>query len=117
MIPLPATAIATRRMQPGLGLLLAALGALLVAGMIGIVGAATREAKLPPGEPVSASNRRYGYIAMSVTFAALVAGVMLGNMWWKAEAADYSENIYKPLDMTAALEQGNVLDLKLHDPG
>ncbi len=116
-IPLPATATATRKMQPGLGLLLAALGVLLVVGMIGIVGAAAREAKLPPGEPLPTGGRRRGYIAMSATCAVLVAAVFLGNMWWKAEAADYSENIYKPLDMTAALEQGNVLDLKLHDPG
>ena len=43
----------------------AALGVLLVVGMIGIVGAATREAKLPPGAPVPTGGRRRGYIAMS----------------------------------------------------
>lgn len=116
-IPLPAAAIATRKMQPGLGALLAVLGIFLVLGMVGIVGAAAREAKLAPGEAVPASNRSRGYIAMGVTFAVLVAGVILGNAWWKADAADYSGYIYKPLEMTPTLEQGNVLDLKLHDPG
>jgi hypothetical protein len=52
-----------------------------------------------------------------VTFAVLVAGVLLGNAWWKSEAANYSGYIYKPLEMNAAVGQGNVLDLKLRDPG
>ena len=48
-IPFPATAMSTRKMQTGMGAMLAALGMLLVVGMIGIVGAATREARLRPG--------------------------------------------------------------------
>ena len=52
-IPFPATAMSTRKMQTGMGAGLAVLGVLLVVGMIGIVGAATREARLRPGESVS----------------------------------------------------------------
>src|SRR6202012_2965284 len=40
-IPVPATAMTTRKMQPGMGIMLAALGLLLVVGMVGIVGAAS----------------------------------------------------------------------------
>jgi hypothetical protein len=116
-IPLPATAMATRKMEPALGALLAVLGVLLVTGMVGIIGAATREAKLASGYEVPAANRRRGYVAMSVAFLLLFAVVLLGNRWWKADAATYSKNIYKPLEMRAALEQGNLLDLKLADPG
>lgn len=64
-IPLPATAMATRKMEPALGALLAVLGVLLVIGMVGIIGAATREAKLasgsavPSGEPAT-RIRGYG---------------------------------------------------------
>jgi hypothetical protein len=116
-IPFPATALSTRRMQPGLGVLLSILGVLLVLGMIGIVGAAARESKLPPGEPVTATGRKRAYIAMSVAFAILVAGIVIGNVWWKSEAASYSEYIYKPLQMNATVQTGNVLDLKLRDPG
>ena len=54
---------------------------------------------------------------MSVTFAVLVAAVVLGNAWWKSEAANYSDYIYKPLLMQPTLRAGNVLDLQLRDPG
>lgn len=116
-IPFPATALSTKKMQTGMGTMLGTLGALLVVGMIGIVGAATREARLRPGESVSGAGRRRGYIAMSVTFAVLVAAIVLGNAWWKSEADSYSEYIYKPLTMQPTLRAGNVLDLQLRDPG
>lgn len=116
-IPFPATAMSTRKMQTGMGAMLAALGLLLVVGMIGIVGAATREARLQPGESASPAIRRRAYIAMSVTFIVLVAAIILGNTWWKSEAASYSEYIYKPLNMQPTLRAENVLDLQLHDPG
>jgi hypothetical protein len=116
-IPVPATAIATRKMTAGLGAMLAGLGILLLVGMVGIVGAAAREARLPPGESVPQANRRSAYIAMTVTFAVLVAAAVLGNIWWKSEAKGYSEYIYKPLQMNAGLVNANVLDLKLRDPG
>jgi hypothetical protein len=54
---------------------------------------------------------------MAITAAVLVSGLFLGNVWWKSEAASYSGHVYKPLQMTAALDGGNLLDLKLRDPG
>jgi hypothetical protein len=116
-IPFPATAMSTRTMQTGMGAMLALLGLLLVVGMIGIVGAATREARLQPGECPSPAVRRRARIAMSVTFGVLVAAVILGNTWWKSEAASYSEYIYKPLTMKPSLGANNVLGIQLHDPG
>ncbi len=116
-IPFPATAVRIRTMQRGMGAFLSVLGVLLVLGMICIVGAATREAKLPPGQSVSPDGRRRAFIAMSVAFAILVAGIILGNVWWKSEAANYSGYVYKPLQMNASVQSGNVLDLRLTDPG
>jgi hypothetical protein len=116
-IPFPATAISTATMQTGMGAMLAFLGALLVLGMVGIVGAATREARLAPGQTVAPASRKRSYIAMSVTFALLVGVAVLGNAWWKSEAADYSAYTYKPLLMQPSLQPGNTLDLKLRDPG
>lgn len=116
-IPLPAVATATRRMQRGLGVLLSVLGIVLVLGMIGIVGAAAREAKLPPGDPVIEANYRFGRIAMVAAGVFLAASVYLGNVWWNAEAKAYSGYVYKPLRMQASLERGDRLTLKLIDPG
>ncbi len=116
-IPLPAAALATRKMKPALGALLALLGAFLVLGMAGIIGAATREAKLRPGSAIPAANRRRGFVAMAVTVTILLAVILLGDWWWKADAASYSENIYKPLQMHPTLESDNRLRLKLADPG
>jgi hypothetical protein len=116
-IPFPATAISTATMQPGMGAMLAVLGALLVLGMVGIVGAATREARLAPGQAVPPAGRKRGYLAMSFTFALLVGVAVLGNAWWKSEAADYSAYTYKPLQVQPTLQSGNTLDLKLRDPG
>ena len=116
-VPLPATAMGTRTMLPALGFLLAGLGCLLVLGMVGIVGAATAEARVPAGVTVPPANRRRAYVAMAVTLAILMFVVLLGNHWWKAEAASYAGNIYKPLQMTPTLAQGDLLDLKLRDPG
>lgn len=116
-IPLPATANLTRRMQPGLGTMLAVLGLLLVVGLTGIVGAAAREAHLPPGEQPRPVRSRRVMTAMMVTFAVLAAAAWFGGKWWSTEAADYASYVYKPLTMTPALRPGNVLDLSLKDPG
>ncbi len=88
-IPFPAAPASIRKMQTGLGLLLSLLGVLLVVGMIGIVGAAARESRLAPGEAITATGRKRSYIVMSVTFAVLIAGIALGNVWWKSEASSY----------------------------
>jgi hypothetical protein len=116
-VPVPATAMSTRRMTPGIGVVLAILGLILFAGLVGIVGAATREAQLIPGEVAPPARRRRAYVAMAVTFVVLAAAVFLGNKWWGAEATNYAGYIYKPLQMQAQLQPGNILDLKLTDPG
>ena len=116
-IPVAATAMGTRQMRTGLGTLLAGLGILLVLGMVGIVGAAAREAQTSPGESVSPANRKRAYIAMAIAFSVLVLCVLLGRNWWNTEAADYASNVYKPLEMHATLAAGNVLDLQMIDPG
>ena len=41
----------------------------------------------------------------------------LGNSWWSAEAGDYSRILYKPLQLKAAVQNGNRLVLRLDDPG
>jgi hypothetical protein len=40
-----------------------------------------------------------------------------GDAWWNSEAATYANKVYKPLQMSAALDGAGVLTLNLADPG
>jgi hypothetical protein len=123
-IPVPATASSTRGMPTGLGVVLSGLGVLLVAGVVGIVGAAAGQAQLAPGADLS-TKRRGSLIAMGVALALMAAAVILGKLWWNGEANDYAQYVYKPLTMDATVSQGDdagngkgsTLTLKIHDPG
>ena len=116
-IPVPATASSTKGMQAGLGILLGCLGLLLIAGIIGIVGAAARDAQLPPGATPSAAGRKRALIAMGIALVAMIGAVWGGEVWWKGEAADYAHYVYKPLTMQATVTPDQTLHLKIEDPG
>jgi len=116
-IPVPATASSTLGMTAGLGIVLGALGLLLVTGAIGIVGAAARDAQLAPGAPAPPSGRRRAAIAMSIALALTIIAVVGSAFWWNNEAADYGHYVYKPLTMQATVMAGQKLDLMISDPG
>ena len=115
-IPVAATPTATLKMRPMLGGGLLLLGAFLIFGMVGIVGASVRDAQLAPGAPVPDTLRKSARWAMAVALVVLLLAAWLGDKWWNAEAATYAGNVYKPLAMQAALNPGEVLDLWLANP-
>ena len=120
-IPVPATSSSTRGMQTSLGVTLGCLGLLLVVGVIGIVGAAARDAQLPPGATASGQATRRSRVAMIGALIITIAAVWFGDMWWKGEADSYARYVYKPLVMQATLESSTkdnpALDLRIEDPG
>ena len=116
-IPVPATSSSTHGMQTSLGILLGSLGLLLVVGVIGIVGAAARDAQLASGAVASASARRHARIGMGIAFVVMVAAIWFGHVWWKGEADNYARYVYKPLTMQAVLAPNQTLGLKIEDPG
>jgi hypothetical protein len=116
-IPVPATSSSTRGMQAGLGVLLGSLGLLLVVGVIGIVGAAARDAQLPPGATASVQARKRSWVAKGIALLLMIAAVWFGNVWWKGEADNYARYVYKPLTMQAVLHDSQTLHLKIQDPG
>jgi hypothetical protein len=85
------------------------------------VGAAVRDAQLPPGALVQAAGRTRALIAMGIALAVVVGAVWFGDVWWQSAADDYAHYVYKPLTMTALIEPGQeagkVLKLKIEDPG
>jgi hypothetical protein len=87
---------------------------LLVVAIISIVGAARREATLPPGELPSAERSRRGRWVM-LGAAVVVFGVLyFGNSWWNSEASYTARKmIYKPPPLDVSLEPGGKLLLKM----
>jgi len=92
---MPVSAIATevREMDPRLGLVLAGLGLFLVAGLVTIVGAATRESVLAPGEEADPRRRRRALLAMGATALALAGVLWGGKAWWDVEARAFRRGL------------------------
>ena len=116
-VPVPALSSTPLKMQAPIGIMLAALGLVLLVGAVSIVGAAIREGQLEPGvAPDPRRIRRARWIMVSTTVF-MLALAALGGLWWKAEAGDYDKHIFKPLQMSATVENGERLMLHLTDPG
>ncbi len=109
-VPVPAVAIATLQMRRNLGIPLAFLGCFLVISMAGVVAAAVREARLPPGETASPKLRRRGLVAMAVSLVLLGLAVWGGKKWWNSEATSYAASIYRAPEVDATLK-GDQLSL------
>ncbi|MBL8229499.1 MAG: hypothetical protein JNL98_13505 [Bryobacterales bacterium] len=116
-VPVPALANKTESMQTGLGIALSILGLILSVGAVSIAGAASREAKLDPGQQPTPEIRGRARRTMALTAVIVAAVLYLGNTWWTAEANSYGRIIYKPLRMDAALLNHATLQLTLSDPG
>jgi hypothetical protein len=111
-VPVPAIAIATLKMQRGLGAILTALGLFLVMSMAGIVAASVREARLEPGAIASPARRRRAIFATAGSLAFMALLLWGGATWWNVEAASYSLDIYHPPTVNPLLS-GNQLDLNV----
>jgi hypothetical protein len=116
-VPVPAAARATLPMARGLGALLLALMALLVAAFIAIMGAATREAAVEPGAAVPPRNRMRARIAMGVATALVVALLVGGNLWWNDEAVAKARSmIYLAPKLEVKLDDsGRTMQLEMMD--
>ncbi|HEV2576903.1 MAG TPA: hypothetical protein VGU25_06810 [Acidobacteriaceae bacterium] len=114
-VPVPAVARGVLRMQRPLGLMLGLLGCILVLGIVGIVMAAAREARLVPGATPNSARRRLALIAGAAAFIICVAIIYLGGKWWNVEAADYAADIHHNSELRATLT-GNQLALLIGDP-
>ncbi len=115
-VPVPAVSTYSVRMQKSLGGLLAVLGLLLSGGLIGIVGAARRDARLDPGEAPNQQQTWRGYVGMGVA-AVLVIGTLVGaTFWWSDEASANEKLAYKLPHAELSLLAGNKLQLLLENP-
>src|SRR6266850_5776304 len=103
-VPVPAYAQKTLAMTRGLGGLLLALMAVLVAGIVGILAGAVREATVDPYDDVPASARRRAKLTAVIAGVVVVGVVALGNLWWSSEADSYSQLVMRPWQITPRVE-------------
>ncbi|MCC6536534.1 MAG: hypothetical protein IT162_03230 [Bryobacterales bacterium] len=116
-VPVAAVARSTQSMSWPLAALLSILAFVLVAGKVSIVGAAVRQATLAPGDDPDDSRRGRARMAMSVAAAIVAGALVMGNLWWQAEARAYGRYIYKPLELKPAMNAAGQLELRISDPG
>jgi len=105
VVLVPVMAVATGRLPLAKSLAagLVALGALLLAGAITIVGAAVRESVLEPG--VAPDGRRIwrARLAMAAGAALLAFASLGGRAWWNGVDAAYRSGLYRPFHATATV--------------
>jgi hypothetical protein len=114
-VPVPASAITTLKMQRGVASVLIALGAFLVAGLAGIVGASVRESRLAPGLSPTPNLRRRAALASVLSLGLIGFLLWRADLWWNVEAAAASMKLYRPLTMQPVLH-GDLLQLKVGVP-
>jgi hypothetical protein len=115
-VPVPTLPQRTLAMTSSLRAILFVFMFLLAAGIVAIVSAMAREAKLGAGERFDRRARRRGRIAGAIATVGVIAIIYLGSLWWGVEATAYDRYVYKPLLATPTLN-GSTLRVDLHDPG
>jgi hypothetical protein len=103
VVPMQTSATRTLGMERGMGAVLIALGTLLVAGMLTIIGAAVREGPVPPGESPSPARARGGRVAMASGAALLALALFGGSKWWDVEERAFQRRLLKPIAMQSTV--------------
>jgi hypothetical protein len=114
-VPVAAAATAILHMQRPMGIMLGALGVILVLGIVGIVIAAVREARLKPGAQPNEGRRRRAALAGVIALAFSCFAVYWGGKWWNVEAADYATDMHRNAELRPTID-GNRLNLLIGEP-
>ena len=120
VVPVPALATAQLELDENTSMILAILGFILFIGGATIVGTSTGEATLVPGEIIS-KGRKGKAIGVGVSMLFVLSGIIyLGKIWWQSEEDYYKNSMYKPIQLSAEVNQiqnDQVLRLHLGDEG
>jgi len=115
-IPINAVSTAQKEMEPGLGIILAILGLLLVVLMATIIGASVSDGILAPGAGQKLRGRRIRGITIALALLSLI--LYGGARWWNNWAEDYRSYMYQPYQANSEVISSNgkqVLDFRI-DP-
>jgi len=103
VVPIAAISTAQREMPAGLGVLLSALGLLLVVLLVTTIGASASDGLLKAGESLTTKQKRARLVNMGVAVVACTLILYGGSSWWSSWADDYKQHLYKPLEGKAAV--------------
>lgn len=118
VVPMQTSATKTLGMNGSMGALLLGLGAVLVVGLLTLVGAAAREGTLPVGAQPSAHEKRTARLAMSLAAGLVTLALLGGSKWWNAEEAAYRRRLYRPLAIASsvrAVDSDRLLTIAIRD--
>ncbi|MCC6244574.1 MAG: hypothetical protein IT353_17150 [Gemmatimonadaceae bacterium] len=113
VVPVSSVATTASTLPQWLGAVLAALGALLVVGLISIVGATSREAALANGAVAQQHDVRRARKAMALAAVLVVAALTGGWTWWDAVDRDYRRQLDRPLEVATTVTSGDARALTL----
>jgi hypothetical protein len=113
-IPVPSAARKMLPMPPALGGLLLTLAIVLAIGAISIVGAAARESRLAPGDPVTPELKRRGLRATAIAAGIVATLFYLAFAWWNSDAQNYAAitALFKPPKLALTIVDGNRLAIR-----
>src|SRR4029077_4904417 len=96
-VPLVSLATARLGMSAGLAVVLAALGIVLVGGLITLVYAGAGESVVEPGRQMDDRRRRRARL-ITIVAAPVTALILFGGAkWWQSVDATYKARMYQPL--------------------
>jgi len=105
-VVVPLVALPGRRLQfnGALAGVLSIAALVLALGLFTIVGATVREGVLPPGVEPDAQRRRRARFAMARAVVILAIVIVGGGAWWRAEDADFTRGLFRPLAVRVAVD-------------
>jgi hypothetical protein len=97
VVPYTAVATTVLKMNGAMALTLSALALFLASGLVTVVGAAAREATLPPDEEPDAAATRRARTVRHTAIAAIVVALAGGRVWWVLEDRAYTAALFRPV--------------------
>jgi hypothetical protein len=114
LVPIASVATGRLAMSPALGVLLAAFGLVLLAGLVNIVHKSAGESLVDSTAALDPARRRRARRVAALSIPILGLAVFGGARWWGAVDRDYDATMYRPSPLMLSLE-GNALRLKATD--
>ncbi len=105
-VVVPLAAVAQRRLEVSRAftVLIVVGAAVLMAGMLTLVGAAVRESVLEPGIAPDEDRRRRARHAMARAAVAIVVVLALMGVWWRSEDRAFRDRLYRPLSIATRVD-------------